>query len=270
MNDQHISLPISYEAAQRALTTVEAVTNTKDTSLYPLAVQEATDLQDLPDEYKAIAMTKLTGALCLNGPVVDAHYIGMLAYHLTATKELQHQLHTDAVTGFANRRGLLEWASNYYDPQHNTYGILAIDLTSFKKVNDKLGHVIGDDALKVACEIIASQTRLSRQKDEDDIDERQHDTTDVLSVARIGGDEIICIMDFNGIGTTLAHIAIARVTNHLESRNVMMQNSDRTIKQSFGFRVGALLVGPSNPLSFSDALGAVDDLCNARRTTSDR
>jgi len=269
MNDQNNSLPESYTLARHALETVHAVKCANDSSLYPLEVQHALTLQELPDEYRAVAMTKLVGALCLEAPNDDIHYIGMLTHYLRSTKELQEQLHTDAVTGFANRRGLDEWSKSY-DPYQNTYGILAIDLAGFKKVNDVLGHQTGDDALKVACEVIASQTRQSKHKSSQGADERQHQTTDVLSVARVGGDEIICIMDFNGLHALSAMVAITRVTNHLESRKVSMYSSDRSKEQQFGFRVGALLVGPQNPLPFYEALGMADAFCNAKRGSGDR
>ncbi len=104
-------------------------------------------------------------------------------YDITEMKENQEKIerlaYHDALTGLPNRqllRDRIKTAATYAE-QHGIKGaILFIDLDDFKKANDSLGHVVGDDLLQsVAVRILDSL--------------REEDT-----VARIGGDEFVVIL----------------------------------------------------------------------------
>jgi len=80
----------------------------------------------------------------------------------------------DALTGLPNRRFFDRWARqllNKHRRDRGTFTLLFVDLDGFKKVNDSLGHLVGDDVLKEAA------TRL------------QASLRDGEFLARLGGDE---------------------------------------------------------------------------------
>ena len=85
--------------------------------------------------------------------------------------------HTDPLTGLANRRGLdTELAAVLADPYAMAHtAVFFLDLEGFKAVNDRFGHVVGDEVLRRVGGRLAQLTR-------------SHDT-----VARVGGDEFVVI-----------------------------------------------------------------------------
>ncbi|WP_423761482.1 diguanylate cyclase domain-containing protein [Burkholderia sp. NLJ2] len=85
----------------------------------------------------------------------------------------------DALTGFANRRGLLAYLQTKCESatiDARRVGLMYMDLDGFKSVNDALGHAAGDDVLRAAGTTFA---RCLRQND---------------CLARIGGDEFVVVL----------------------------------------------------------------------------
>ncbi|HEY8606956.1 MAG TPA: EAL domain-containing protein [Noviherbaspirillum sp.] len=97
-----------------------------------------------------------------------------------ATEErLRHMATHDALTGLPNRSLLSERIKMGIAHARRTrrgFAILALDLDGFKKVNDALGHPVGDALLRVAA------ARLSETL-------RHVDT-----LARVGGDEFVAVL----------------------------------------------------------------------------
>lgn len=94
-------------------------------------------------------------------------------------EKLAHLAHTDPLTGLANRRYLVDQlkvefarARRYNRP----FCLVFIDLDNFKLINDRFGHMVGDQALQGAAAALKSPLR----------------TTDML--ARIGGDEFAVLL----------------------------------------------------------------------------
>lgn len=94
-------------------------------------------------------------------------------------EELWNLSYKDTLTGLYNRRYIQQVATHlfsrairYKEPLH----VLMLDIDHFKKVNDKLGHAVGDEVLKVVAQTIQGAIRTS-------------DT-----VARYGGEEFIVYM----------------------------------------------------------------------------
>lgn len=67
----------------------------------------------------------------------------------------RHQAHTDALTGLANRRAVLEHVASPSLAAQEC-GLMLIDLDHFKGINDRYGHDVGDRVLCEVAEIIAS------------------------------------------------------------------------------------------------------------------
>jgi len=95
------------------------------------------------------------------------------------TEAMARLAHTDALTGLANRRHIIEQlereftrAKRYRRP----LALLYLDLDGFKLINDQFGHLFGDEILR---NIALSMRAVLR-------------TTDLL--ARIGGDEFAVLL----------------------------------------------------------------------------
>mgnify|MGYP005992231837 FL=1 len=70
------------------------------------------------------------------------------------TKELEKLASTDFLTGINNRRNFFKLSSEKFE--NNTKNIYAvmIDIDNFKDINDKYGHNIGDEVLKLTTKTI--------------------------------------------------------------------------------------------------------------------
>lgn len=96
-----------------------------------------------------------------------------------AEEKIIHQAHFDNLTDLPNRFLLIDRVTQLISDakrQNNYVALLFLDLDDFKKVNDCLGHEIGDKML------IESAKRLSDCTRETD------------TVARLGGDEFIVLL----------------------------------------------------------------------------
>ena len=80
-------------------------------------------------------------------------------------------LATDPLTGALNRTGL----AKHWDEDHNGATVAFIDLDQFKPINDRYGHVVGDQVLQILCKRIKNSIRCN----------------DV--VCRWGGDEFLVV-----------------------------------------------------------------------------
>jgi len=94
-------------------------------------------------------------------------------------KEVQRLAVTDGLTGLFNRHKLdealgleFERARRYKRP----LSMVMIDMDGLKTINDSYGHPAGDTALKLAADVIRSQTRR------------------VDMAARVGGDEFVVLL----------------------------------------------------------------------------
>ncbi|PLA74666.1 hypothetical protein CYQ88_04980 [Hydrogenovibrio sp. SC-1] len=96
------------------------------------------------------------------------------------TEILKHQAHHDELTQLPNRtlfNNRLQYAIEKAKRAQTAFAVHFIDLDQFKKINDSLGHDIGDEVLK----IIANRIRRTI---------RAEDT-----LARLGGDEFTILQE---------------------------------------------------------------------------
>ena len=110
-------------------------------------------------------------------------------------QQIRHMAYHDALTGLWNRhalgstleRVLQDVRRTEATPYPETAALLYLDLDNFKRINDTLGHALGDALLKVVATRIAEVLRPS------DLLARA-ERSDLDSVARIGGDEFCMIL----------------------------------------------------------------------------
>ncbi|MEJ2609002.1 MAG: EAL domain-containing protein [Candidatus Thiodiazotropha sp.] len=120
--------------------------------------------------------------------VLDEHgniseYVGIFN-DITEKRRHEQELHklayTDPLTKLHNRTSFLEMfghALAHAERRRSRCALLYLDLDRFKKINDTLGHIIGD---KVLIETAQRLNRAVRNNDE---------------IARLGGDEFIVLLE---------------------------------------------------------------------------
>jgi len=100
------------------------------------------------------------------------------------SKQLFDLANFDGLTSLANRHAFnnkLEHSLKVAKRNQTQVGILFLDLDGFKKINDTLGHKVGDAALKLSADKIQATVR------------------DIDGVGRLGGDEFAIILtNING------------------------------------------------------------------------
>lgn len=92
-------------------------------------------------------------------------------------KHVESELRTDSLTTLKNRRAFEEQLQALFTSEkHQSFSLILLDIDNFKTINDRYGHVVGDNALRFVSEVIQSGCSP------DD------------SAFRIGGDEfaVIC------------------------------------------------------------------------------
>jgi diguanylate cyclase (GGDEF)-like protein len=110
----------------------------------------------------------------------------------SANTELQQLAFRDALTGLPNRLlfdDRVGVAVERCARDGSTLAVLFVDLDGFKPVNDSFGHRFGDDVLREMARRIAAQARAT-------------DT-----VARVGGDEFVLLLEGDPDTTATAQIA---------------------------------------------------------------
>ena len=124
------------------------------------------------------AYLRLAALFCLAANAVVTY----LLLHVTVRnmknmEQLKSTVYIDSLTGLKNRSGLLEDADNKIR-QRLPFTLIFMDLDSFKQVNDRFGHLAGDQYL----------TQFARTVEEI--------LGDAGSLYRIAGDEFVCIYHY--------------------------------------------------------------------------
>ena len=113
-------------------------------------------------------------------------------------EEKIHQLaYYDSLTSLPNRvlfQDHLDTCLSIARKKNRTLAVLFLDLDDFKRVNDTLGHAVGDLLLREVAQ------RLRDSLDNENLDFSSDDARNDSMVARMGGDEFtILLPDVNGV-----------------------------------------------------------------------
>ncbi len=108
-----------------------------------------------------------------------------------AQEEIRRLASYDSLTGLANRRlfqARLDQAIEQAVLDDSRIGLLYIDLDGFKRINDSLGHMAGDELLRRVADLLRANVRgcdvVGR------VDRREY----TPSVSRLGGDEFTILL----------------------------------------------------------------------------
>ena len=154
---------------------------------------------------------------------------------------MRHQATHDALTGLANYREFidtLEREVHRSERSHRSFTILLLDLDELKRINDRLGHLAGNRALKRLAGIMKEQCR----------------STDLA--ARYGGDEFGVILIDSDKGMA------EQVAQRIEA-SLRKDREDPTLSVSIGIGVY-----PDDGRSAQELLEAADQQLYRRKRNS--
>lgn len=186
-----------------------------------------------PDGFRFLTGVSLVGlAACV--------FAALFANHLaisTAQKTLHYYATRDGLTGLLNHRVLMEVLQRQSEAlreSSTSLALIMIDVDYFKSVNDRYGHVVGDQALQETARRITACLRP------DDY------------VGRFGGEEFLCILP-NCPLSTARHLA-ELTRQAVAGRDFVLGERSIPVSVSVGVAVCA---GDDDP-DGSDALRRAD------------
>jgi diguanylate cyclase (GGDEF)-like protein len=136
----------------------------------------------LPSDHDAISLA--SGWMALFVIETMLYVVGTAFIVLALAEERAVRVHkdaalTDELTGLLNRRGLLASAQQLINRRADSHGpvsVLMFDLDHFKSVNDRFGHLVGDEALRLFAATANANLRAS------DL------------IGRFGGEEFVAVL----------------------------------------------------------------------------
>jgi len=163
-------------------------------------------------------------------------------------RRLSEEVSTDVLTEVANRRGLMQAfdvETARLERQGGELAIGLLDIDNFKKLNDTLGHSVGDMALKTLAGHVQKQLRA----------------LDI--VARFGGEEFVVLLP--GLPVEEAQVTLTRLQRTLSASLFMHDGREVFVT----FSAGVTRLRPGEPLE--KALERADEaLYEAKRTGKNR
>lgn len=163
-------------------------------------------------------------------------------------KHIRYLAYYDNLTNLPNRtffKELLKQAITYARRSKHTFAILFIDLDDFKRINDTLGHDMGDRLLQSVSNRLIKSLRIS------DYIARLDEKESPDAAARLGGDEFVILLQ------SLAHVhdggtAAARILETI-ARPYDLDGQEVFITASIG-----ISVYPADGEDISDLLKNAD------------
>jgi diguanylate cyclase (GGDEF)-like protein len=189
------------------------------------AMRQVTDEQNFATRVSSSGANEIT-QLSDNFNVMLTELERRAAEKAKFEERLHHQAHNDELTGLPNRRLLADRLARGVEAarrRQNQIALLYIDLDGFKRVNDTLGHAVGDLLLREVAQRFQARTRSA-------------DT-----VARLGGDEF--------------SVVLADIKNPEQASAVALDLLAR-IAPAFNIAGHEIMIGASIGIALSSASGS--------------
>jgi diguanylate cyclase (GGDEF)-like protein len=157
--------------------------------------------------------------------------------------ELQRQATLDPLTRLPNRRGFVPMAEHRLElakRHHQPLALMFVDVDGLKRVNDTLGHAIGDWLIAETAYVLRTTFRAS------DL------------IARMGGDEF-CVL-FSAESDTSVEGAARRLQGSLDSSN---RDPERPFRLSLS--AGVARFDPEDPRSLDQLMAIADERMYAKK-----
>ena len=158
-----LAVPVAMGALICALRVVSAIIDPSSVT----EVMAADSALNLRTAFLAVALAM----------TLHATLVGLVVARLVS--ELQHLSSHDALTGLLNRRAMEEALDAQFKRSVRTrepFAVMMLDLDHFKRINDRHGHPVGDQALQHVAALLRTEMRGSD------------------SLGRFGGEEFVLLL----------------------------------------------------------------------------
>ncbi len=158
---------------------------------------------------------------------------------ISYNKKLEHISSTDRLTGCFNRLKIEEFLDqqiNLYNRYQQKFSIILYDIDYFKKVNDRYGHLAGDQVLIQSSQLIQSHLRktdlLGRWGGEEFIIICPHTTVERAQTLAESLRQCLENYHFEGIGHKTASFGVMEYVNSQWSQNDLIKITDDALYQA--------------------------------------
>jgi diguanylate cyclase (GGDEF)-like protein len=204
-----VLLDVMMPSGMDGYTTCSALRNRPNGEHLPILMMTGLeDVESINQAYEAGATDFITKPLNTTLLGHRVRYLlkgSQVTQQLLQSKQRLHQMaYYDELTELPNRLFFLEYLQRMIaqaERQKTKMGVLFIDLDGFKRINDTLGHHVGDQVLRVIGERLYKSVRAN------DALARSASERDDASLARLGGDEftlLLTALDRNESAMTVA------------------------------------------------------------------